>query len=296
MEMELLRSQNHELELEILDTKLQLRKLMQTSPEVIHSIESTPLKGGLLDFADNSQEFPRDFPTLDALHMRRNPNTEHPMLPHHFVMSNKGMFEYHSLSISEFVCGYRDMVKLYPQLQDDSYAHLQLLMEKAMTYSWESVKKFHFSCNFLFHQGRISCQQREIITGKASTFFTHGDVRNTQQCLLNTQKIVSTIVSNGIILANVAVLLLMQPSNLHTNTRAVIATNTLCSIVPKEVDQFQLLFHKMPATKAIKNNDNPKFLWSGPNFIYIDTVEFLKTFPSSSYNYLTASYCILLYL
>ena len=99
---------------------------MQTSPKVVHLIESTPLKGGLLDFADSSQEFPRDFPTLDALRIRQNPTTEHLMLPHHFVMSNKGMLEYHSLSISEFACGYLEMVKLYPQFQDDSYAHLQL--------------------------------------------------------------------------------------------------------------------------------------------------------------------------
>ena len=80
------------------------------------------------------------------------------------------MLEYHSLSISEFICGHLEMVKLCPQFQDDSYAHLQLLMEKAMTYSWESVKNFHFSCNFLFDQGRMPWQQREIITGNASTF------------------------------------------------------------------------------------------------------------------------------
>ena len=44
MEMELLRNQNHKLELEILDKKLQLQNLMQTRPEVVHPIESTPLK------------------------------------------------------------------------------------------------------------------------------------------------------------------------------------------------------------------------------------------------------------
>ena len=130
--MELLRNQNHKLELEILDKKLQLQNLMQTSPEAVHPVESTPLylKGGLLDLADNNQEFPRDFPTLDALRVRRNPTTKHPMLPHHFVMSNKGMLECQSLSISKFVCGYLEMVKLYPQFQDDLYAHLQLLTEK----------------------------------------------------------------------------------------------------------------------------------------------------------------------
>ena len=50
-----------------------------------------------------------------------------------------------------------------------------------MTYSLESVKNFHFSCNFLFDHGRMSWRQREIITGKTSTFFTHGDLTNNQR-------------------------------------------------------------------------------------------------------------------
>ena len=104
--MELLRNQNYKLKLEILEKKLQLQKLMQTSPEVVRPIASTQLQGGFVDVIDNNQEFPRDIPTLDALRMRRNPTTKHPMLPHHFVMSNKGMLEYQSLSISEFVFGY----------------------------------------------------------------------------------------------------------------------------------------------------------------------------------------------
>ena len=105
LKMELLCNQNHKLELEILDKKLQLQKLGQTSPEVIHPIQSIPLKGGLLDVAGNSQVFPPDFPTLDALQVQQNLTRKHPMLPHHFVMSNKGMLEYQSLSISGFICG-----------------------------------------------------------------------------------------------------------------------------------------------------------------------------------------------
>ena len=187
-EMELLRNQNYKLEMEILEKKLQLQKLMQTSPEVVRPIASTPLQGGFVDVVDNNQEFPQDIPTLDALRMRRNPTTKHPMLPHHFVMSNKGMLEYRSLSISEFVCGYLEMVKIYPQFQDDLHAHLQLLMEKATTYSWESVKNFHFSCNFLFDQCRMSWRQREFLNGKANTFFTHGDLRNTQRASVPAQR------------------------------------------------------------------------------------------------------------
>ena len=85
------------------------------------------------------------------------------MLTHHFVMCNKGMLEYQSLSISEFVYGYVEMVKLYLQIQEYLYAHLQLLMEKAMTYYWESVKDFHLACTFLLHtltlgMNLVTCQ------------------------------------------------------------------------------------------------------------------------------------------
>ena len=57
-----------------------------------------------------------------------------------------------------------------------------------MTYSWESVKNFHSSCNFLFDQGRMSWRQREFINGKASTFFTHGDLRNIQRASVPAQR------------------------------------------------------------------------------------------------------------
>ena len=65
------------------------------------------------------------------------------------------MLEYQPLNISEFVCGYIKMVKLYPQIQEDLYAHLQLLIGKAMTYSWTCVKTFHLdgTCEFLFEEG-----------------------------------------------------------------------------------------------------------------------------------------------
>ena len=61
-----------------------------------------------------------------------------------------GMLEYQPLNISEFVCGYVEMVKLYPQIPEVLYAHLQLLIGKAMTYSWNYVKTFHLdgTCDF----------------------------------------------------------------------------------------------------------------------------------------------------
>ena len=90
------------------------------------------------------------------------------------------MSKYQPLNISEFVCGYIEMVKLYPQMQDDLYDHLQLLIGKAMIYSWNSVKIFHLDCTFLFEQGHISWRQRNAITGKGQYFlFRHADLRET---------------------------------------------------------------------------------------------------------------------
>ena len=63
-------NQNYKLELEILEKKLQLQKLMQTSPEVVRPIASTLLQGGFVNVVHNNQEFPQDIPTLDALRMR----------------------------------------------------------------------------------------------------------------------------------------------------------------------------------------------------------------------------------
>ena len=85
------------------------------------------------------------------------------------------MSEYQPLNISEFVCGYIEKVKLYPKIQEDLYAQLQLLIGKTMTYSWNCVKTFHLdgTCDFLFEQGRMSWRQRNAITGKASSFCSH---------------------------------------------------------------------------------------------------------------------------
>ena len=120
---------------------------MHRSPEVLRipPVEPTPVHGCFKDHTENHQ----DFPKLETLCTRQNSTTKLPLLPHYLVLSNKGMSKYQPLNISEFVCGYIEMVRLYPQIQDDLYGHLQLLMGKAMTYSWNSVKIFHLdgTCN-----------------------------------------------------------------------------------------------------------------------------------------------------
>ena len=147
-ELEIVRNEKRTLELEILEKKLQLQRMMLRCPEVLRipPVKPTPLHGCFKDHTRNHQ----DFATLETLRTRQNSTTKLPLLPHYLVMSNKGMSEYQHLNISEFVCGYIEKVKLYPKIQEDLYAHLQLLIGKAMTYSWNCVKTFHLdgTCDF----------------------------------------------------------------------------------------------------------------------------------------------------
>ena len=170
-ELEIARNEKRKLEPAILEKKSQLQRMMHRSPEVIRipPVKPTPLHGCFKDHIENYQ----DFFTLETLRTRQNSTTKLPMLHHYLVMSNKGMSEYQPLNISEFVCGYIEMVKLYPQIQEDLYAHLPLLMGKVMNYSWNSVKMFHLDGTFLFEQGSMSLRQRNVINGKASRFCSH---------------------------------------------------------------------------------------------------------------------------
>ena len=62
--------------------------------------------------------------------------------PHDFVPSIQG--EYDKLNLSEFVSGFLFMIKTYDaKLKEAFLAHLELLMIKAISYSWSSVRAFH---------------------------------------------------------------------------------------------------------------------------------------------------------
>ena len=97
------------MELEILEKKLQLQRMMLRCPEVLRipPVKPTPLHGCFKDHTRNHQ----DFATLETLRTRQNSTAKLPLLPHYLVMTNKGMSEYQPLNISEFVCGYIEKVK-----------------------------------------------------------------------------------------------------------------------------------------------------------------------------------------
>ena len=62
--------------------------------------------------------------------------------PHNFVPSIQG--EYDKLNLSEFVSGFLIMIKTYDvKLKEAFLVHLELLMIKAISYSWSRVRAFH---------------------------------------------------------------------------------------------------------------------------------------------------------
>ena len=58
--------------------------------------------------------------------------------------------------------------------------YLRLLMEKAIKYSWSSVKNFNLAINNALAQGSLHWGQMDIIQAKSNTFFSHGDLRSSQ--------------------------------------------------------------------------------------------------------------------
>ena len=91
-------------------------------------------------------------------------NPTFPMMHHlksstkgHSVFSAKGTLEYDKLDISEFVFAFLEFIAQQPQSQhSDLMQHLRLLMEKAINYSWPSVKNFNLSINNALAQGRLN--------------------------------------------------------------------------------------------------------------------------------------------
>lgn len=179
LELERTRQENLKLTLEITKTQLELAKLTATnvaqqqvqpdpaSPELPltnYFAASTPV---------NSTH--ASFPTLETLRTRQKASST---LPHQYVFSSKGTLEYDQLSLSEFVSGYLEYLKTQPELSSSSLlSHLQLLMDKASTYTWASVRNFHLFIHNAVQSKRMSWSDLDKIRERAQTFFTHLDLR-----------------------------------------------------------------------------------------------------------------------
>ena len=90
--------------------------------------------------------------------------------PHDFVPSIQG--EYDKLNLSEFVSGFLIMIKTYDaKLKEAFLAHLELLMIKAISYSWSSVRAFHKFVAKQVEQRRLEWHDTKAINDQAATFF-----------------------------------------------------------------------------------------------------------------------------
>lgn len=85
--------------------------------------------------------------------------------------------DYDNLEISEFVGGFLEFLNSQPESAQQRYlAYVKLLMERAATYSWNSIRNVHISINTVVEAGRLSLQQFDQIKDGAQTFFTHADL------------------------------------------------------------------------------------------------------------------------
>ena len=76
-------------------------------------------------------------PTLTQLWDKMKPGAT---LPHHYVFSSKGTLTYESLDIPDFIYGFLEFYKEQSSTCKQALLkHLQLLMERAATYTWPSI-------------------------------------------------------------------------------------------------------------------------------------------------------------
>ena len=181
--LEVLRKENLATQLKISETQLKLAQLnVNVSSQASGaSPPSSPLKlrSVIAPNASSSPGLPGDFEEIPTLNQLRSKKKAGATLPNNFLFSAKGTVEYDKLELAEFVCGYLEFCKEQPESSKASLLkHLNLLMERAITYSWSSVRNFHLSVNNAVEQGRLSWQSFESIRERAQTFFTHQDLRS----------------------------------------------------------------------------------------------------------------------
>ena len=186
--LEVLRKENLATQLQISETQLKLAQLNKSiSSPASDAVVTTPpsaLTKLWLAIAPTAASSPgllsevAEIPSLDQLRSRKKTGA---LLPNNFLFSSKGTVEYDKLELAEFVCGYLEFCKDQPESSKEAlFKHLHLLMERAITYSWSSVRNFHLSVNNAVEQGRLSWQSFKSICKRAQTFFTHQDLRSNQ--------------------------------------------------------------------------------------------------------------------
>ena len=175
LELERVKNDNLRMELEITKAQLELAKL-----KIVSNEPQTPSLGQprLLQTALTStpgSALGAGIPTLEQLREKKKPGST---LPNNFVFSSKGTITYESLDLPDFVNGFLEFQKQQAdECKPGLTKHLQLLMARASTYTWASVRSFHLSIATAIDQGRLAWSDCDAIRERSQTFFTHQDLR-----------------------------------------------------------------------------------------------------------------------
>ena len=189
LELERLKQQNLQLELQLLSYKEKLGAESFLSKQ--DKTSAVDARGQLLNDQPQEKILASLMNELTPPSQEEQLQLAHPTFPvmqqlkasakGHTVFSAKGTLDYDKLDISEFVYAFLEFIQQQPPLQHNNLLQfLQLLMEKAMNYSWSSVRNFNLSINQAFAQGRLTWGQMDVIQARSNTFFSHADLRSSQ--------------------------------------------------------------------------------------------------------------------
>ena len=178
-----LRKESLATQLQITETQLKLAQLNASIPSpASDAVATTPpsslkkLRSAIAPTAASSPGLPLSLRVSFTWPAKTGAS-----LPNNFVFSSKGTVEYDKLELAEFVRGYLEFCKEQPESSKAPlFKHLHLLMERAITYSWSSVRNFHLFVNNAVQEGRLSWHSFESVRERAQTFVTHQDLRSNQ--------------------------------------------------------------------------------------------------------------------
>ena len=102
--------------------------------------------------------------------------------PHEFAPGTSNSIDYDKLELPQFIAGFLAMIKPYDTAKKSAMLdYLELLMLKASSYSWSSVRAFHSHIARKIELWRLEWTSSNEIRDKAVTFFKHSDFRSSQQ-------------------------------------------------------------------------------------------------------------------
>ena len=106
--------------------------------------------------------------------------------PQDFVPGTSIHPEFNSLDLPSFVAGYLAMIRTYDTASNaHMLAILEVLMAKAISYTWASVRGFYSYLARQVELRRLDWDRITEIRDMASTFFKHSDLRSTHSRNLN---------------------------------------------------------------------------------------------------------------